>query len=464
MTIQEMKKILFTRPASQRQAVRRRRLWRAVIMRLAVVLGLILLVILVVSGAKSCSRHRALKAARKAAEAEARANSGDVSIGFTGCMILHSPLLDRYQIGEGEYDFSEPYQYIKEYYEKPDIMACEMEGSISDEANGYLGHPLFRYPAVFADNLADAGIDLQFLATNHIYDGMASGLQITLNTYEEKGLAYTGIRTGEDKKRWTIMQSGPVKVGYVNYTYGTPENFNAIRIAEEDAKLINMFSETSPEEFYREAAEQIAAMKLMGADFIVYAIHWGTEYMPEPSEDQKAIAQKLCDLGVDAVIGGHPHVEQPIDVLQSADGSHRMFCIYSIGNALSNQREGNVLDAHCEDGALLTLKLHKDSKNGISFKDIKLTPTWVYRGKRGGDSETEDEDESGAQEESDAQEESSVQSKGYDFAILPLDQIDKLEKTTGLKGIGENAQASYDRTMEILGEGLEKAKRELLKK
>ncbi len=437
-------RILFSKPQSQRQAVRRRRLWIAVIMRAAVILALVLLLVLIVSGARACSRHREQRAAELAAEKRAKANSGDASIGFTGCMLLHSPILDRYKTEDGQYDFSEPYQYIKEYYEKPDIMVCEMEGSISDDESGYYGHPLFRYPADIADNLADAGIDLQLLATNHIYDGMSAGLHTTLNTYEESGIAYAGIRSDSEKRRWTIMKAGPVKVGIVDYTYGTPESFNAIRVEEQDAELINMFKETDPAQFYSEAAEQVAAMKIMGADLVVYFLHWGAEYELEPSGDQTAIAQELCNLGVDAVIGGHPHVEQPIDVLQSEDGSHKMFCIYSVGNALSNQREDNTMTSHhCEDGLILTFKLHKDRKGRVTFKDIAVTPTWVWRGSE----ESEEEDE-----------------KLYDYAILPLDKTDKLEKLTGIKGVRKDAEASRERTMEIVGEGLEKARKELVEK
>ncbi len=464
---------LFSKPQSQRQAVRRRRLWIAVLMRLAVVVVFILLLTLIISGFRSCSRHRKQKAAEKAALEEAKANSGDATIGFTGCMILHSPILDRYVDENGTYDFSEPYQYIQKYYEKPDIMVCEMEGTISDEANGYFGHPLFRYPAVISQNLADAGIDLQLLATNHIYDGKGTGLQLTLDAYENSGLAYAGIRKNKEEKRWKIVEAGPIKIGIVDYTYGTPAQFNAINVPVEDAELINMFSETSPGDFYLDVEEQVADMKEEGADFIIYALHWGAEYEMEPSDDQKTIAQQLCNRGVDAIIGGHPHVEQPIDVLQSDDGAHKMFCIYSVGNAFSNQRMGNAMNSqHCEDGLILTFKLHKDLEGKVTFKDIALTPTWVWRADHIEETD-EEEDAAGTEEAEEIKEENSEeaeeteeepQATGYDYAILPLDKIDKLKKQTGIKGVEKEAKASYERTMEIVGEGLEKAKKELIKK
>lgn len=470
MTFQRLISILLSKPQSQRQAARRRQLWIAVIMRLVILVFLILLLVLIVTGCKACSRHRKQKAAQQKAAREAEANSGDATIGFTGCMILHQPILDSYQNEDGSYDFSEPYRYIKKYYEKPDVMACEMEGTISDDKNGYSGHPLFRYPDVFPENLESAGIDLQLLATNHVYDGKSTGLKLTLDAYNRNDIKYTGIRSKDKDKRYTIVKAGPVKVGLVDYTYGTQQTFNAIEVDEKDAELINMFKETDPVDFYPEVEEQVKAMKKDGADFIVYVIHWGAEYDMEPSEDQKEIAQELCNRGVDAIIGGHPHVEQPIEVLETEDGAHKMFCIYSIGNAFSNQREGNAMDTpHCEDGAILTLKLHKDKKGKVTYKDIELTPTWVSRESRTGDDTEEETEETQEGENTQAQTttenaEEEEEDELYDYAILPLDKIKKLEKLTGIKGVEEDAKASYERTMKILGEGLKKAKKELVKK
>ena len=163
-------------------------------------------------------------------------------------------------------------------------------------------------------------------------------------------------------------------------------------------------------------------------------MHWGIEYQLEEADYQDEMAQKLCDLGVNAIIGGHPHCEQPIDVLDTSDGSGHMFCIYSEGNALSNQRTylmDEMPTGHTEDGAMVTLTLHQNSDGSVEIKDIDLLPTWVYR--------YQDND-------------------GSKYYILPLDDVANIEKTTGISDIQQEAQDSYDRTIEELGPGLEKAK------
>ncbi len=469
LTIQKLIQIIRTKPTTRRQAVRRKRIIIALAMRLAILLFVILLVLLIATGVRSCSRKKAeKKAAAEVKAQQEKEESGTLKLGFTGCMILHQSILSSYLDENGIYDFTEPFQYVESYYQKADIMTCEMEGCIGNENTGISGYPLFCYPDVFPGNLQSVGIDMQMLATNHIYDGKSEGLSNTLSVYKEQKVPFTGIRAKNKDKRYKIVKKKGMKIGYVDYTYGTPTSFNALSVDEKDAELINMFREASPEDFYQAVEDQIKAMREDGAEFIIYNLHWGVEYDLEPSEDQKAIAQKLCDLGVDVIIGGHPHVIQPIEVLKSEDGKHKTFCIYSIGNAFSNQTKGVSTDtAHCEDGVILSMDLKKNDKGKVTITDMDMVPTWVYREKRK-QTKTKEEIEQEADATLTAQTEEGEEAEDdantlYNYAVLPLDNVKKLEKKTGLSGVRDSAQRSYDRTMKILGEGFEEAKKELVK-
>jgi poly-gamma-glutamate capsule biosynthesis protein CapA/YwtB (metallophosphatase superfamily) len=91
-------------------------------------------------------------------------------------------------------------------------------------------------------------------------------------------------------------------------------------------------------------------------------MHWGEEYQLEPTDYQKKIAQKLCDMGVDVIVGGHPHVIEPVDLLTSTqDENQKTLIIYSTGNAVSNQRirEMRMKTGHTEDGILFHFTLAK---------------------------------------------------------------------------------------------------------
>lgn len=361
----------------------------------------------------------------------------DITIGSTGCMLLHSPFIDSYPDAEGNYDFSTIYKYITPYYSAPDFMTCEFEGSLAGPDAGYSGYPLFLSPDVIIENIKDSGVDLQFLATNHVYDGGSDGFHRTMQVYDEKNIAFSGIRENSTAKQYVVEDINGVKVGFIDYVYetdGTGTNLNGIPLAEDDWDLVNSFDYNDLDSFYKEMQSNIASMKSEGAQFIIAQMHWGIEYQLEEADYQDEMAQKLCDLGVNAIIGGHPHCEQPIDVLDTSDGSGHMFCIYSEGNALSNQRTylmDEMPTGHTEDGAMVTLTLHQNGDGSVEIKDIDLLPTWVYR--------YQDND-------------------GSKYYILPLDDVENLEKTTGISDIQQEAQDSYDRTMEELGPGLEKAK------
>ena len=361
----------------------------------------------------------------------------DITIGSTGCMLLHSPFIDSYPDAEGNYDFSSIYKYITPYYSAPDFMTCEFEGSLAGPDAGYSGYPLFLSPDVIIENIRDAGVDLQFLASNHVYDGGSDGFHRTMEVYNQKNIAFSGVREKNTDKQYTIEDIDGIKVGFIDYVYetdGEGTNLNGIPLMQEDWDLVNTFDYNDLNSFYTEIQHNIASMKTEGAQFIIAQMHWGTEYQLEESTYQDEMAQKLCDLGVNAIIGGHPHCEQPIDVLNASNGSGHMFCIYSEGNALSNQRTylmDEMPTGHTEDGVMVTLTLHQDSNGNVTIKDIDLLPTWVYRYQ---------------------------DNAGSKYYILPLDDVANIETTTGISDIKQEAQDSYDRTMEELGPGLKKAK------
>jgi len=61
------------------------------------------------------------------------------------------------------------------------------------------------------------------------------------------------------------------------------------------------------------------------------SLHWGEEYMPRPTITQINFAHYLIDLGVDLIIGHHPHIIQPIEYYNNK------LIIYSLGNFIFDQ-------------------------------------------------------------------------------------------------------------------------------
>ena len=198
---------------------------------------------------------------------------------------------------------------------------------------------------------------------------------------------------------------------------------------------MNYFPKDNPDILYGEVRNSLVDMKAEGAGLSVVYIHWGEEYEIEESESQRKIAQQLCDLGVDVIIGSHPHVVQPMDLFTSTiDPEHKTICIFSLGNAVSNQRvvEMNLKTGHTEDGAIFTLTLDQYSDGSVEIADVDVIPTWVNLSNVNGKTE---------------------------YNILPLDDVEKgqwKERFNLTDSLLSSAGDSYLRTMTIVSPGLEK--------
>jgi len=201
-----------------------------------------------------------------------------------------------------------------------------------------------------------------------------------------------------------------------------------------DVGAVNFFMNDNLDKLYTEAQQHMDAMKAEGADVTMFFIHWGTEYQTTENSTQNKIAQRICDMGFDVIVGGHAHVVQPVELLESTvDPNHKTVCIYSMGNAVSNQRTGisKLFPAgYTEDGALFTVTFEKYSDGTVYLADADVMPTWVNMHTNNGTKE---------------------------YNIIPLEKAREGEWKSAF-GMTESqfasAQKSYDRTMGIVGEGL----------
>ena len=81
----------------------------------------------------------------------------------------------------------------------------------------------------------------------------------------------------------------------------------------------------------KDLIEDIGWVEKQPDDYWVVSIHWGNEYLTQPSDTQKRLASKLVEKGVDLILGHHPHVVQPVE--QTEGG----IIVYSHGNFIFDQ-------------------------------------------------------------------------------------------------------------------------------
>ena len=371
------------------------------------------------------------------------------TIGAMGDLLMHKPIFDdlteynaAVQQPDGSYDFTSVFQYLSEYTSSLDYAIANLETTLCGEDNGfpYDGYPLFNCPDELVDGAKAAGFDMLLTANNHSYDTRLVGYLRTLDVVRGKGLETLGTFASEDETKWTIVEINGIKIGMLCYTWasyitedGRPSlNGNQ---AIEKAGLCNYFVSNDLSAFYAEVEQYLRDMESAGAEATIMFIHWGQEYILAPNTEQQNMAQSLCDLGIDVIIGGHPHVVQPVELLESSlDPNHKTVCLYSTGNAVSNQRLGTISvlnTAHTEDGILFTVTFEKYSDGTVYLADAAAIPTWVNR--------------------------YTNEKVKTEYNILPLDYI-RIGEWHTLYNIDENtfnaASKSYDRTMDIIGDGL----------
>ena len=364
-----------------------------------------------------------------------------VTIRSAGDVLIHIPVYQNARQSDGTYDFSHIFTVSENIISGSDYFVANLETTLGGtNGRNYSGFPRFNSPDSIIDALKGAGVDCLLTANNHSYDTNGPGVLRTIEKIEEAGLDYTGTRKTTEGKTYLVKNIDGIKFGFACYTYETPtaegrKALNGLVVDTDTAPLINSFKPDNPQVFYDELKTSIKQMKKKGADIIAVYIHWGEEYQLEPNNKQKEIAQKLCDLGVDVIIGGHPHVVQPMDLLTSSDGKHKTVCVYSMGNFVSNQRRNlmGLKTGHTEDGLIFEMTFSKYSDGTVLFDSVDAIPTWVHLYSQGGKKV---------------------------HSIVPLEgNLDKKAEKLGLtkKGDGlSQAQASMARTNELVAEGEKK--------
>ena len=358
-----------------------------------------------------------------------------------GDILPHMPIIRSYNFGEDGYIFDEIFDAFRPFIEASDYAIANLETTLggADYPDGYIGYPRFNSPDSIAAALKNAGFDMLLTSNNHSYDTGHSGFIRTQEYIRELGFEYLGTKLSADLPSYMVKEINGIRIGMVCYSYeggarqGDRKVLNMAMTAE-DSPLITSFSYEDLPGFYAEVAQVIDAMEADGADARVIFIHWGSEYHTAHNATQSAIAQQLCDLGVDVIVGGHPHVVQPMELLTSTeDPDHKTVCLYSMGNCLSNQRREfmDLQTGHTEDGVMMQLTFTKYSDGTVILSQVDLLPTWVHMIYYMGDIRR--------------------------YTIYALD--DSLESWRDYYQLddytAQKLQESYDRTMAIVGSGLE---------
>lgn len=370
-------------------------------------------------------------------ESQSQKEPVTVTVMNTGDIILHSTVLDGAKTADGNYDFSAFFKHAQDYFKTADLATANLEVTLGGtESGAFSGYPAFNAPDSVIDVIKDSGLNFLTTANNHCYDTGLFGLKRTVQQLRLKGIDFIGTKETDTDPTYLVKDLNGIKLGMIAYTYENSsgegqKSINGNIVKPEANSLINSFTYDRLDSFYTNAQNAIDGMKNQGADAVVFYMHWGEEYQLSANTWQKSIAQKLCNMGVDVIVGGHPHVVQPIELIHSEDSQNTTVCIYSMGNAISNQRKElmnpECTTGHTEDGMIFSYTFTKDSDGQTALTAVDIIPTWVNKYKGG---------------------------SGYQYTMYPLESAAMAENYGFDAATLAKAKASFERTKQQISAGL----------
>ena len=231
------------------------------------------------------------------------------TISSQGDLLMHSPVFESCRQSDKTYDFTTIFQYVKDTVSSYDYALANLETTFGGPNHPHVANQSFSCPDALATYAKDAGFDMFLTANNHSGDTTGEGITRTLEIAREAGLDTLGSQM-PGEKRYSIIEVNGIKIGMCAYTWafsgdGSKFSLNGL-LAIKDEGQMNYYTKVNPDKLYREAEQIIADMKADGAEATMIQIHWGEEYQTKENALQNKMAQKLCDLGFDVIVGGHP--------------------------------------------------------------------------------------------------------------------------------------------------------------
>lgn len=238
----------------------------------------------------------------------------------TGDGLIHSVIYRSYQKSDGTYDFSGALSEVKDIVKNYDIAYYNQETPLGDKSLQYSGYPLFYTPEEYGQAMIDIGFNTVSLASNHSLDKGEKGILNTLNYFKNTDCLYNGMSESDnDRQNYIIKEKNNITYTMLSYTTLT----NGLSTPSGKSYLLNTYNKEKVKEDIEAVRDKV--------DVLIVAMHWGVEYQSTPNAEQQEIAEYLSSLGVDIIIGNHPHILQPITKINDT------IVMYSLGNFISNQ-------------------------------------------------------------------------------------------------------------------------------
>lgn len=365
--------------AKKRRKVKRKLKVGRIIIALTILILIILGIVLVV--AKVTSNDPEPSKEHIADEEKEEVTS--LSMIMVGDALIHSSIYNDAQekTNYNGYDFASMLTYIKDIVSNYDLAYYNQETILGGDEIGLSDYPTFNSPYEFGDAMLDAGFNMVSLATNHTIDRGQEAVENSCAYWKqhEDEVLYAGSYCSEEERNEVkVKEMNDITYSMLSYTYGT----NGIPVPEGKEYMVNVWptdlainDPDSDDEYqaYKEQVKKDIDAVRDKVDVLMVAMHWGVEYTHTPTAYQEDMANYLASLGVDIIIGSHPHVVQPVTWIDDT------LVIYSLGNFISAQ--DTEMDYAKMVGLMPSLTITKRTKGDdvdIEISDVKNDLIFTY--------------------------------------------------------------------------------------
>jgi Bacterial capsule synthesis protein PGA_cap len=282
-----------------------------------------------------------------------------LSVAATGDLLIHTPVAQRALAlgGGGTYDFAPLFAPVRRPIARADLALCHVETPLVP--GPVQGYPSFRTPPDLARSIRRVGWDACSTASNHSLDAGEYGIGTTLRALRAAGVKATGTaRSARARRRTTMLTAKGVRVALLSYT--AVSNGQAVphpwTVNWASAGLI-----------LRDARRA----RRRGAHLVIANLHWGAEYVHEVTVEQRALARRLTrSPAIDAIVGQHAHVVQPIRWMRGKP------VVFGEGNLISNQTPACCAPG-AQDGLIALIDFVVRPGRPVRARRIRYVPTWV---------------------------------------------------------------------------------------
>lgn len=278
----------------------------------------------------------------------------------------------------GSYDYTAVFQDVVPALAAADLTVLNFEGNLYGAP---YGTDSASAPQALVEALRSAGVDMLQLANSYTIANGIIGMKQTLDAVRSAGLEPLGVYASNEEAQnsggYTMVNVNGVRVALVAFTKG----MGSMGLPAGSEQCVNVLYKDYASAYQEVDTEGITAIlnavNAQKPDITVALLHWGSEYNDIISETQTEIVELMQSLGVDAIVGTHPHYVQQV-VFDEEAGA---VVAYSLGDFYgSGEKNGTYYSV------LLNLEVTRNNLTGeTKITGCDHTPVYLLTPDRDGE-------------------------------------------------------------------------------